>query len=1396
MAKTIIELMDDMHLSNQDEFLDFYDAMSTNNTERAQSILANNPSLLNQIMNSENINKIIQVINKREAKPNEDINVFLDNLLTQFQEMIDNTEILGAYNNSVQYYTHNFVYYNSKGYYCYKEPPIGTLPTDTNYWLEYDIRGLKGYGGISNLNYVGNWTSTQNYATGDMVIFQNKLWYAIAPNVNFAPNLNHYPWNLIMVVMPANKTVIQKEEPVGFYYNEGDLWFKIIEGEDFSQNAWTEGLSDTQSRFASGTFMIGDIIYVVGGHDVTIAVTDVHEAYDTLTNTWSVKASYPIKIGGNAGFTLNGLGYIVGGLNTSLVYVDNVYSYNPATNTWTAKNKFPVATSPVTEVGVRNGIAYVGVGVTNTGINSSAIYEYNSANDSWSVLTNIPTLRVEAFTGIIGDKIVFAGGEKEIGVVDDTVEIYDFITKTWTTGTKMPTPRFLGGRMVHHDSLYTVGGLDKMLYSTSKNEVYDIVNNTWKEDIPLLYAGNSLSSEYTSKYGYIIGGIDIQYAMIDGRVQIYTFAQEESSFEMQISTSLINPNSVSNSLITENNDELITEDGDNIVNQNPTTIQARTVSIPMVEDGIYDYYINWGDGNESGHITTYNDINATHTYAKDGEYTIKLIGNLSKLRFSDGIAMSLQKVLKCKLKLQDIDNMFLNCINLTEVPGNMFERSLSLTSANSTFANCTSLKNIPAGIFGNNTNIISLYSTFANSGLVLLPGALFNSLINALSFDSVFYNCASLTNVPMGLFNSNNQVTTYAHAFSKCVNIETLPEGLLSSSPLVETYEGMFSGCTKLSNLPTNLFGNACATATNFSYMFDDTNISELPENLFSYASNSINYNNVFNNTNISSIPNYCFNGRNASWEMSFAIPNIVSLGNNALNGLNITSDMFKDSQLVEIGDNAFWNIGAVIIPNNPTNLLENSSKLTTLGNIDLLQVPSNIDLNSMLNGCIALVNISGFKTTEDKPSIHSNISFSSCPLNYSSLENIIDSLMVLDINNKKTLTLGTSNLNKLTEVDKLLIINKNWILTGYTPAVTQTVAENLVLRYAAIEGSSAKTYISSSLYFYVELLDSSSQVLTQYAVDKVTGIIYDIKDIPQEEYYVKIDNTEMWIPKGNSGDSNGALLKAKINNYKNIANMMTIGMAQYVVKGSGISNITNMSNLFSGFNNLTSIYINDSLNAQPTTMANMFSGCNSLQNVDFGNMDTSKVTDFSSTFAKTGDVTNLNFTTLIDFSKATNIKDIFKNNYIRTNIGKEKTLGKAYPNTQNYTNGDFTLPNIGVGLMSSIAKMFYPITKGVSKIIDNSDYRLVIGTEAERQSINEYIYPYWNCSSFVEVATYDQALSLIKDRLFSGESMDSSQLLEETNDYYYIEVGFKSGTAWTYYDYYVYKDNGYIVTE
>lgn len=330
--KKNIELLDDMHLSSQNKFLEYYVAMQNNNISAVNNVLENNPDLANQIIESNNINDLINAVNESEIIPKNDIDYYLEKKLKEFQNMIDNTKIRGNFDSSIQYYPHNFVYYQNKGYYAKETPPIGTLPTDGNYWVEYDIRGFQGYGGI-DLNLKFDWISTVNYKVGDVVVYKNRLWYALADNTNVAPNLNHYPWVVISLPQTPNKTPIQKNEPtVG--YSQGDFWFKIIDGDDIDIDAWNLVTPESTPRFSSGAFTKDNEIYVIGGNKSNFALSNANEAYNVTTGTWTTKANMPVPRTRFGMFKLNFLAYVVGGLLEDGTVTNSMIAYDSDNDMW------------------------------------------------------------------------------------------------------------------------------------------------------------------------------------------------------------------------------------------------------------------------------------------------------------------------------------------------------------------------------------------------------------------------------------------------------------------------------------------------------------------------------------------------------------------------------------------------------------------------------------------------------------------------------------------------------------------------------------------------------------------------------------------------------------------------------------------------------------------------------------------------------------------------------------------------------------------------------------------------------------------------------------------------------------------------------------------------------
>lgn len=1209
MDRTIIELMDDMHLSSRDLFLNYYYAMQSNNTSSANSILLNNPSLANQITNSQNINYLINGVNEREIEPKRDIDYYLDKLYQDFLVMINNTRVRGDFDSTVQYYLHNLVYYNGKGYYTLKEPPIGTLPTNTEYWLEFDIRGFQGYGGL-DLNLKFNWDNTIPYKKGDIVIYKNKMWYALADNTNYEPNLNHYPWVIISMPKIANKTPIQRARPTG--YDTGDFWFQITLGDDVIQKKWDVKQQEITPRFASAGFVIGSNIYITGGITQTFVRSNKTEVFDTVTNTWSAKADAPTTRARTTSFSIGNKAYVIGGVDSNGNILDTVEEYDSDANIWTTKQSLPI---PLVTSGIAvNNIGYVIAGETTGNQTVGNAYSYNSTTDTWTAITDKLTPTYGHALASDGTNIYAIGGINQIGDTIGLNEAYDIATNTWSKKDDMLVPRSFLSSFFTNGSIYAVGGLNSDWYSLDTNEKYNIEENQWITDTPMNYPRSSLNAMAIGTKGYAIGGINIATSDVHGYTEEYQVKDITSNYDMVIDTTL-------------------------------DSTGSKTVSIPMVLGGTYDYWIDWGDGTSSTQITAYNDTNATHTYVADGEYTIRLIGTLDQLEYTGSIADCLKEVTKCNLAFSVIKNMFKGCINLTNVVESIFSQTTMPTTAESVFEGCSKFGIIPVGLFDNMSGILSFKNTFKGTSIINIPTGLFDSNNSATDFSGVFENCTRLVAIPMNLFKNNTSVITFANAFMGDIALTELPNTLFNNNVEVITYENVFSGCIGVRELPINLFGDGALSATNFSGALYNVPLTSLPVGLFRQAYSATNYDNVFNFYS-GNIPANCFSGDNATYENALDVEGIEEIGDNGLNGLALSSNMFSGqdqlSTLTTLGNDALWSKDAISIVNQPTQMFFRNTSLTTIGNINFKPIIET--MGGMFYGCTSLENVSGFFYGDNnKPSLSVDITFENSPLTHTSLLNISDSLVVQTPTTTKNLTLGDTNLAKLSVEEKMIILNKYWNLVGYNQtddvaAGGVNLAKDLVQRIYGDDTTESELVKETSLYYYIGIKPINEfNIQSLYAYDKTTGIIYVPKNIPVQEYVIVTSNGRSsdyhFISKGENNDPDGTILKQYFTNelypnyqddaykYVNIGGeSLNTGNPTDIYYG-GLENIVDATELFASCP-MPDITIFGEF--KPQIMKGMFkdiTSANTLisfivqQETDF---DTSKCTDFSYLFSGT----------------------------------------------------------------------------------------------------------------------------------------------------------------------------------
>ena len=137
---------------------------------------------------------------------------------------ISQVEGLGDYNAAAEYKVGNIVIYETKSYFVKSNPPVGTLPTDTNYFVEL---GLKGDKGITSLGFsgCGAWNSETEYPVDFMVTHDDDLYIALEANTNQTPSDDSTYWKK---VISFNKSSVKFSSTAPTYNADGALWMQQI----------------------------------------------------------------------------------------------------------------------------------------------------------------------------------------------------------------------------------------------------------------------------------------------------------------------------------------------------------------------------------------------------------------------------------------------------------------------------------------------------------------------------------------------------------------------------------------------------------------------------------------------------------------------------------------------------------------------------------------------------------------------------------------------------------------------------------------------------------------------------------------------------------------------------------------------------------------------------------------------------------------------------------------------------------------------------------------------------------------------------------------------------------------------------------------------------------------
>ncbi|MDO6519750.1 BspA family leucine-rich repeat surface protein [Zobellia uliginosa] len=186
---------------------------------------------------------------------------------------------------------------------------------------------------------------------------------------------------------------------------------------------------------------------------------------------------------------------------------------------------------------------------------------------------------------------------------------------------------------------------------------------------------------------------------------------------------------------------------------NPGTSADNQITIPTFLGKIYNYSVNWGDGNMDTNVTG----EITHTYSTAGTYEVSISGDFPQIYFDNN--SDREKILFVNqwgdIKWQSMRSAFSGCTNLDVIATDSPDLS-EVTSLTRMFSGCESLIGTPEFNNWNLSTISSIIGLFENCKLFNQP--LENWDVSNVDNLEVTFRGASTFNQPLNDWDVSNVV--------------------------------------------------------------------------------------------------------------------------------------------------------------------------------------------------------------------------------------------------------------------------------------------------------------------------------------------------------------------------------------------------------------------------------------------------------------------------------------------------------------------------------------------------------------------------------------------------------------------------------------------------------------
>ena len=394
-------------------------------------------------------------------------------------------------------------------------------------------------------------------------------------------------------------------------------------------NHWSTKASMPTARSGFAIVVYQNKIYCIGG-EVSNSFTANTEVYDPATDTWETKSSMPTPRADLSANLVNDKIYLIGGKkysSTTPYYrqTDVNEAYDPVTDTWSKNAPLPTAVQSYASAAVGDKIYIIGGSKPSSKlgldivINANQIYD--TKTDSWSNGANMNTLvsygAAVATTGYMAPTRIYLIGGYIANNYSNKTQVYNTYDNTWTNGTSMLTARGYLSATTINDILYAIGGFDG-------NNLLDS-NERCK---PLEYGKVPPKIQITSPENETYNQVKLAFTTNRGTSWIGYNLDNQANITLTGESSLSGLSNGQHKVIIYANDSFGNMGYSNIVYFSVDTVAPHiTILLPQ----------NQSYGSTDIQLTFTVDESITKlSYSLDGQEAVAIVGNLTLPAMQDG----------------------------------------------------------------------------------------------------------------------------------------------------------------------------------------------------------------------------------------------------------------------------------------------------------------------------------------------------------------------------------------------------------------------------------------------------------------------------------------------------------------------------------------------------------------------------------------------------------------------------------------------------------------------------------------------------------------------------------------------------------------------------------------